>query len=170
MSTRSLNQGANLFDHEEVLATEQGGEQVEGKSYLLFNDDSPEFQQKADVIDAIVQAPDKNARRDAIADAAKALGKSTRTIKRMIEKVEQIGVANLAVGRKDKGEYRIPKYWHDFIVSLHEWGNREGSRINHNQIFVYLKALASKGKKLQHNKYDEKFKGYSQVREDLIAG
>jgi putative transposase len=46
----------------------------------------------------------KAARRDAIADAAKALGKSTRTIKRMIEKVEQVGVATLAVGRKDKGK------------------------------------------------------------------
>ncbi|MHC5759434.1 transposase [Nostoc sp.] len=170
MSTRSLSQGANLPGHEEVLATEQGGEQLEGKPYLLFNDDSPEFQQKVDVIDAIVQASNKNARRDAIADAAKALGKSTRTIKRMIAKVEQIGVANLAVGRKDKGEYRISKYWHDFIVSLHEWGNTEGSRINHNQIFVYLKSLASKGEELQHKKYDEKFKGYSQVREDLIAG
>lgn len=170
MSTQSLSQGANLSRHEEVLATEQGGEQVEGKPYLLFNDDSPEFQQKVDVIDAIVQASDKNARREAIADAAKALGKSTRTIKRMIEKVEQVGVATLAVGRKDKGQYRISKQWYDFIVSLHEWGNREGSRINHNQIFVYLKALASKRKELQHKKYDEKFQGYYQVREDLMAG
>ncbi|MEH1869562.1 MAG: Mu transposase C-terminal domain-containing protein [Nostoc sp.] len=170
MSKRSLSEGANLSDHGEVLATEQSGEQVEGKSYLLFNDDSPEFQQKVDIIDAIVQASNKKVRREAIADAAKALGKSTRTIKRMIAKVEQIGVANLAVGRKDKGEYRISKYWHDFLVSLHEWGNREGSRINHNQIFVYLKSLASEGEKLQHKKYDEKFQGYSQVREDLIAG
>ncbi|AUB36892.1 putative transposase [Nostoc flagelliforme CCNUN1] len=170
MSTRSLSQGTNLSDHEEVVATEQSGEQVEGKPYLLFNDDSPEFQQKADVIDAILQAPDKNARRDAIADAAKALGKSTRTIKRMIEKVEQVGVATLAVGRKDKGQYRISKYWHDFIVSLHEWGHKEGSRINHNQIFGYLKALASKGEELKDKKYNEKFKGYSQVRQDLIAG
>ncbi|MBD2520535.1 transposase [Nostoc sp. FACHB-973] len=142
----------------------------EQAKYLLVNEDSADYLKKVDLIDAICQAPNKAARRDAIVDAAKALGKSTRTIKRMIEKVEQIGVATLAVGRKDKGQYRIPKYWHDFIVSLHEWGNREGSRINHNQIFVYLQALASKGEKLKDKKYNEKFKGYSQVREDLIVG
>ncbi|WP_100898688.1 hypothetical protein [Nostoc flagelliforme] len=110
------------------------------------------------------QAPNKTARRDAIVDTAKALGKSTRTINRMIEKVEQVGVATLAVGRKDKGQYRISKQWHDFIVNLHKWGNREGSRINHNQIFGYLNALASQGEKLQQQKYDEKFKEYSQVQ------
>ena len=137
---------------------------------LLVNEDSPEYLRKVELIDAILQAPDKIARRNAIADAAKALGKSTRTIKRMIEKVEQVGVATLAVGRKDKGQYRISKEWHDFIVSLHKWGNREGSRINHNQISGYLKALGSQAEKLQEKKYDEKFKGYFQVREDLIAG
>ncbi|MFS0519855.1 hypothetical protein ACEYW6_34865 [Nostoc sp. UIC 10607] len=110
MSTRSLSQGANLSEREEVLATEQGGEQVEGKSYLLFNDDSPKFQQKVDVIDAIVQASNKNACRDAIADVAKALGKSTRTIKRMVGKVEQVGIAALGVGRKDKGQFGNADY------------------------------------------------------------
>ncbi|MBH8578330.1 transposase [Nostocaceae cyanobacterium CENA369] len=154
-----------VLETEEVAKTEE--EQI---THLLVNEDLPDYLNKVELIDAIRQAPNKAARRDAIADAAKALGKSTRTIKRMIEKVEQVGVATLAVGRKDKGQYRISKQWHDFIVSLHEWGNREGSRINHNQIFGYLKALASQGQKLQQQKYDEKFKGYSQVREDLIAG
>ncbi|ODH02147.1 hypothetical protein A4S05_25310 [Nostoc sp. KVJ20] len=170
MSTRSLSQGANLPGHEEVLATEQGGEQVEGKSYLLFNDDSPEFQQKVDVIDAIVQAPDKNARREAIAEAAKALGKSTRTIKRMIERVQKDGVATLAVGRQDKGQFRISEQWFKFIVDTHKWGQTKGSRINHNQIHVQLISLASKGEDLRSKKYVEKFKQYPEVLEDLIEG
>ncbi|BAY09964.1 transposase-like Mu [Calothrix sp. NIES-2098] len=142
----------------------------EQTKYLLVNEDSSDYAKKVELIDAIRQAPNKAARRDAIANAAKVLGKSTRTIKRMIEKVEQVGVATLAVGRKDKGQYRISKDWHDFIVSLYEWGHRDGSRINHNQIFGYLKALASKGEELKDKKYNEKFKGYSQAREDLIVG
>lgn len=141
----------------------------EQTKHLLVNDDSPDYLKKVELIDAIRQAPNNVARRDAIADAAKALGKSTRTIKRMIEKVEQVGVATLAAGRKDKGQYRISQQWHDFIVSLHKWGNKEGSRINHNQIFGYLRALASQGEGLLHKKYDEKFKKHSQVRKDLIA-
>lgn len=150
---------------EEVVNKEE-----EQTKHLLVNEDSSDYLKKVELIDVIRQAPNKAARMDAIADAAKALGKSTRTIKRMVEKVEQVGVATLAVGRKDKGQYRISQQWHDLIVNLHKWGNKEGSRINHNQIFGYLKALASQGEKLEQKKHDEKFKGYSQVREDLIAG
>ncbi|BAY96429.1 transposase-like Mu [Tolypothrix tenuis PCC 7101] len=149
---------------------EAANQEEEQTKHLLVNEDSSDYLKKVELIDAIRQAPNKAARMDAIADAAKALGKSTRTIKRMVEKVEQVGVATLAVGRKDKGQYRISQQWHDFIVNLHKWGNREGSRINHNQIFGYLKALASQGEKLLHKKHDEKFKEYSQVREDLVAG
>lgn len=156
------------FQEQEI--EDLGKTKEEQTEYLLENDESSEYLKKVELIDAIRQAPNKAARRDAIADAAKVLGKSTRTIKRMLEKVEQVGVVTLAVGRKDKGQYRISQQWHDFIVSLHEWGNREGSRINHNQIFVYLRAFASQGEELKQKKYDDKFKRYSQVREDLIAG
>lgn len=165
MPRKSTNKALPVLENEEAATMEE-----EQAKHLLVNEDSPDYLKKVDLIDAIRQAPNKAARRDAIADAAKALGKSTRTIKRMVEKVEQVGVATLAVGRKDKGQYRISKQWHDFIVNLHKWGNREGSRINHNQIFGYLKALASKGEKLLDKKYDERLKEYSQVRKDLTAG
>lgn len=165
MPKKPTSKGFPALETEEATTMEE-----EQTKHLLVNKDSLDYLKKVELIDAIRQAPNKTARRDAIVDTAKALGKSTRTINRMIEKVEQVGVATLAVGRKDKGQYRISKQWHDFIVNLHKWGNREGSRINHNQIFGYLNALASQGEKLQQQKYDEKFKEYSQVREDLIVG
>ncbi|GBE93173.1 Mu transposase C-terminal domain-containing protein [Nostoc cycadae] len=165
MPRKSTSQAFSVFETEDTAQTEE-----KETEYLLVSEESPEYLKKVDLIDAICQAPNKAARRDAIADAAKALGKSTRTIKRMVERVEQVGVATLAVGRKDKGQYRISKEWHDFIVNLHKWGHREGSRINHHQIFGYLKALASQGERLLDQKYNEKFKKYSQVRKDLIAG
>ncbi|MCF4969356.1 Mu transposase C-terminal domain-containing protein [Nostoc sp. CMAA1605] len=165
MPRKSTSQVFSAFETEDTAQSEE-----KETEYLLVNEESPEYLKKVELIDAICQAPNKAARKDAIADAAKALGKSTRTIKRMVEKVEQVGVATLAVGRKDKGQYRISKQWHDFIVKLHEWGNREGSRINHNQIFGFLQSLASKGIELQNKNYDESFKGYSQVRKDLIVG
>ncbi|WP_375509891.1 AAA family ATPase [uncultured Nostoc sp.] len=99
-----MSKGFPALEIEEVSTMEE-----EQTKHLLVNEDSVDYLKKVDLIDAICQAPDKAARRDAIVDAAKALGKSTRTIKRMIQKVEQIGVATLAVGRKDKGQYLIPK-------------------------------------------------------------
>jgi putative transposase len=93
---------STTFQEQEI--EDLGKTEEEQTEYLLENDESPEYLKKVELIDAIRQAPNKAARRDAIADAAKVLGKSTRTIKRMLEKVEQVGVATLAVGRQDKGQ------------------------------------------------------------------
>ena len=51
----------------------------------LLNEVSSEVQQKIDLIDAILQAPDKRTRREAILHAAETLGKTTRTIRLMME-------------------------------------------------------------------------------------
>ncbi|MCG6136475.1 MAG: hypothetical protein MET45_17835 [Nostoc sp. LLA-1] len=88
MPSKPTSQAFPAFETEDAATTEE-----EQTKYLLVNEDSPDYLKKVDLIDAIRQAPNKAARRDAIADAAKALGKSTRTIKRMVEKVEQVGVA-----------------------------------------------------------------------------
>ena len=57
-------------------------------------------------------------------------------IRLMLKRVEQEGVATLAVGRKDKGQFRISEQWSKFIIATHNWGQRDGSRMNHNQVHV----------------------------------
>ncbi|HEY9298334.1 MAG TPA: hypothetical protein VIQ31_18660, partial [Phormidium sp.] len=79
----------------------------QGSSPILLNEVSPGVQQKIDLIDVILQAPNRKARREAILHAAKTLGKTTRTIRSMMKKVEKEGVATLGVGRKDNGQFRI---------------------------------------------------------------
>ena len=102
MPRKSTTPAFSVFETEDTAQFEE-----KETEYLLVNEESPEFLKKVELIDAIRQAPNKAARRDAIADAAEALGKSTRTIKSMVEKVEQVGVATLAVGRKDKGQMEL---------------------------------------------------------------
>ncbi|MBD0364210.1 MAG: DDE-type integrase/transposase/recombinase [Coleofasciculus sp. C3-bin4] len=88
----------------------------------------------------------------------------------MVKRVESEGVATLGVGRKDKGQFRISEQWFKFITATHEWGQRVGSRMNHNQVHVHLMTLASKGEALREKKYAERFKNYPEVLEDLVAG
>ncbi|HEY9628517.1 MAG TPA: hypothetical protein V6C84_14545 [Coleofasciculaceae cyanobacterium] len=95
---------------------------------MLLNEISSKIEQKIDLIDAILQAPDKKTRKDAIIQAAETLGKTTRTIRLMMEKVKEEGVAALAVGRPDAGKFRISDEWFKFIVKTYEWGRRDGSR------------------------------------------
>lgn len=73
-------------------------------------------EQKIDVLDAILQTTDRESRQKAIVRAAETLGKSPRTIKRMIARIQNEGVATLITGRKDKGHYRsISEQWYRFI-------------------------------------------------------
>ena len=144
--------------------------ELEQKPHILPNEVSPEVQQRIDLIDAIFQAPDKKARTKAILHAVETLGKTTRTIRLMMEKVKNEGVATLAVGRKDEGQFRISDQWFKFIVKTYEWGRRDGSRTNINGAHVHLVTLASQGEALRDKKYADRFKGFPQVLEDLIVG
>lgn len=162
MATQSIPQ-------EEALIPELGQEQHQHKPFILLNKISSEVQQKIDLIDPILQSTSRAARRQAIEEAALKLGKSPRTIKRMVQRVEHEGVATLGIGRKDKGQFRLSEQWFKFIIATHKWGQRDGSRMNHNQVYVHLMALASQGEALREKKYAEQFKNYPQILEDLVA-
>ena len=136
----------------------------------LLNEMTPEVQQKIDLIDAVLQAPNRKSRTEAIQKASSVLGRTPRMIRIMLKRVEEEGVATLAVGRKDKGQFRISEQWFKFIIATHNWGQKGGSRMNHNQVHVHLMALASKGEALREKKYAERFKNYPEVLEDLVAG
>lgn len=136
----------------------------------LLNEVTPEVQQKIDLIDAVLQARDRKSRREAIQKASEVLGRTTRMIRMMVKRVETEGVATLGLGRKDKGQFRISEQWFKFIIAIHSWGQRDGSRMNHNQIHVHLMALASKGEALREKKYAERFKDYPEVLSDLVVG
>ena len=170
MTTQSVNSDTRSTLQEEAIVPQLEREPAQGQRPMFLNEVSAEVQQKIDLIDAIQQAPNRAARRKAIAEAALKLEKSPRTIKRMVERVEHEGVATLAVGRKDKGQFRISEQWFQFIIATHDWGQRDGSRMNHNQVHVHLMALASKGEVLRGKKYAERFKTYPEVLSDLVAG
>jgi|SRR5919199_6154410 putative transposase len=98
----------------ENSSSTQEAEHLQGRSakpLTLLNEMTPEVQQKIDLIDAVVQAPDKKSRREAIQKASDVLGRTPRMIRMMVKRVETEGVATLAVGRKDKGQFRISEQW-----------------------------------------------------------
>ena len=111
MSMQPVNSDTFSTPQEEPLIPEMGQEQPQHKLFMLLNEVSPEVQQKINLIDAIVRTPGRAARRQAIEEAAKKLGKSIRTIKRIVKRLETEGVATLGVGRKDKGQFRISEQW-----------------------------------------------------------
>jgi putative transposase len=165
MSTQNAVSGNSSPSQKTELSSEKLG-----RPQLLLNDVTPEVQQKIDLIDAVVQAPDRKSRREAIQKASEILGRTPRMIRLMAKRVENEGVASLAAGRKDKGQFRISEQWSKFIIAEYEWGQRDSSRMSISQVHVHLMALASKREALREGKYAERFKKYPEVLEDLIAG
>ena len=75
--------------------------------------------------------------------AAKKLGISVRTVRRLVSKWHKEGVAGLVrQGRSDSGEARISKEWQEFIVKTYRDGNRNGLRMNRSQVAVRVKVRA----------------------------
>ncbi len=144
------------------------------KSLKLINTElNSEAEQKLNALEPILQASNTKQRAEAIVKAAETLGKSTRTIRRMLAKITNEGVATITAGRQDKGQYRISQQWRDFILKLYKWGRKEGARPNISQIYNALMALAAQGERLRTdiNKKDglaKLLKPYPEVLEDLI--
>lgn len=58
-------------------------------------------------------------------EAAKKLGKSERTVRRLIKSWEEKGLAALAeVPRADKGQVRKSEYWYNLSLKIYKQGNK----------------------------------------------
>ncbi|MDJ0903740.1 MAG: DDE-type integrase/transposase/recombinase [Xenococcus sp. MO_188.B8] len=128
-------------------------EEPEAKEYKILTELSEEAKLKIDLIEAIRHACDRQTRKEKIEEAAKKLDKSTRTIRRMVTKVEQEGLAALAeTVRSDKGQLRTSLEWQDKIIKLYNQkkrllkkNNKNGNQkieVNRHQIWKLIEAEA----------------------------
>ena len=91
------------------------------KEYTIFSELSHEDRLRMELIEGIRHASDRATKTKLIEEAANKLEKSTRTIRRMVSKVEQEGLSGLAsTVRSDKGQLRISPEWQDKIIKLYK--------------------------------------------------
>jgi putative transposase len=77
-------------------------------------------------------------------EAAAQLGKSVRTVRRLVKKWEEEGLAALSqTTRADKGKHRIEQDWQDFIIKTYKEGNKGSKRITPKQVAVRVQAKAA---------------------------
>lgn len=109
-------------------------EPLEDKEYKLFTELSESQKLKMELIEAIRHASDRQTKTKLIEEAANKLEKSTRTIRRMVTKVEQEGLAALAATvRSDKGQLRISPEWQEKIIKLYKQKRRQLNKKNNNK-------------------------------------
>ena len=93
----------------------------EEREYTIFSEFSEADKLKMELIEGIRHASDRKTKSRLIEEAANKLEKSTRTIRRMVSKVEQEGLPALAsTVRSDKGQLRISPEWQKKIIKLYK--------------------------------------------------
>jgi putative transposase len=76
-------------------------------------------------------------------EAAETLGKSVRTIRRLVDKWEQEGLAGLVQNqRADKGKHRVDENWQEFVLKTFKEGNKGSKRMTRLSVFIRAKARA----------------------------
>nr|WP_268964653.1 Mu transposase C-terminal domain-containing protein [Nostoc sp. CMAA1605] len=104
---------------------------------------SDEAKLKMQVIQSLLEAGDRATYAQRLKEAAEKLGKSVRTVRRLIDKWEQEGLVGLAqTERADKGKYRVDEDWQEFILKTYKEGNKGSKRMTRQQVAVRVKARA----------------------------
>jgi putative transposase len=77
-------------------------------------------------------------------EVAVKLGKSVRTVRRLVKKWEEQGLAALqTTQRADKGKYRIDSQWQKFIINTYKEGNKGSRQITPQQVAIRVQAKAA---------------------------
>ncbi|QIR41638.1 DDE-type integrase/transposase/recombinase [Tolypothrix sp. PCC 7910] len=110
---------------------------------VILSELSDEAKLKMEVIQSLLEAGDRTTYAQRLKEAAEKLGKSVRTVRRLIDKWEQEGLLGLAQAeRADKGKYRVDEDWQEFILKTYKEGNKGSKRMTRQQVAVRVKARA----------------------------
>ncbi|MEA5506816.1 helix-turn-helix domain-containing protein [Halotia wernerae UHCC 0503] len=102
----------------------------QAETNIIVSELSDEAKLKMEVIESLLEAGDtcggklRTTYTQKLKEAAEKLGKSVRTVRRLVDKWEQEGLAGLAQNqRMDKGKHRVDENWQEFILNTYKDGN-----------------------------------------------
>ncbi|AFZ20491.1 Mu transposase C-terminal domain-containing protein [Allocoleopsis franciscana] len=119
-------------------------EQDKSNAHEIVTELSDEAKLKQEIIESLLEPCDRTTYGQRLKDAAKKLGKSVRTVQRLVKQWEQEGLAGLAPSdRADKGQHRISQEWQDFIIKTYREGNKGSKRMTRKQVALRVQARAA---------------------------
>lgn len=119
-------------------------EQNKSNAHEIVTELSDEGELKLEIIQSLLEPCDRDTYGQRLKDAAKKLGKSVRTVQRLVKQWEQEGLAGLTPSeRADKGQHRISQEWQDFIIKTYREGNKGSKRMTRKQVALRVQAKAA---------------------------
>ncbi|WP_339391172.1 Mu transposase C-terminal domain-containing protein [Nostoc sp. CMAA1605] len=136
-------QDYNSFTSPAIKETASDTSKNIAETNVILSELSDEAKLKMQVIQSLLEAGDRATYAQRLKEAAEKLGKSVRTVRRLIDKWEQEGLVGLAqTERADKGKYRVDEDWQEFILKTYKEGNKGSKRMTRQQVAVRVKARA----------------------------
>ena len=116
---------------------------IEQESNEVISELDREAQLKLEVIQTLLEPCDRITYGKRLIEAAEKLGKSKRTVQRLVKKWEEEGLAGLVqTKRADKGSHRIDNELNKFILKTYQNGNRGSKRMTRKQVYLRTKIKA----------------------------
>ena len=124
--------------------TENKNSLIEKESNEVIAELDENGQLKLEVIQTLLEPCDRATYGKRLREAAEKLGKSKRTIQRLVKKWEEDGLAALTqTKRADKGSHRIDDELEKFILKSYQDGNKGSKRITPKQVYLRTKVKAN---------------------------
>lgn len=125
-----------------TIAPEEGNHLTEKN--VIVTELSEDAKLKMEVIQSLMEPCDRTVYAKKLQQAAARLGKSIRTVRRLVKHWERNGVEGLTqTERADKGKYRINEDWQKFIDKTYREGNKGSKRMTPKQVFLRAQARAN---------------------------
>lgn len=119
-------------------------ERHRSNAHEIVTELSDQAKLKQEIIQSLLEPCDRATYGQRLKDAANKLGKSVRTVQRLVKQWEQEGLAGLTPSeRADKGQHRISQEWQDFIIKTYREGNKGSKRITRKQVALRVQAKAA---------------------------
>ena len=116
---------------------------IEQESNEVISELDREAQLKLEVIQTLLEPCDRITYGKRLIEAAEKLGKSKRTVQRLVKKWEEEGLAGLIqTKRADKGSHRIDNELKKFILKTYQNGNKSSKRMTRKQVYLKTKIKA----------------------------
>lgn len=128
---------------ENDYSLEQNNSKVQEQNEIVI-ELSEEARTKQEVIQSLLDPCDRATYGLRQREAAEKLGKSVRTVRRLVKQWEEEGLTALATTKRaDKGKHRIDEDWQKFIIKTYKEGNKGSKRMTPNQVAIRVQAKAS---------------------------
>lgn len=104
---------------------------------------SDEAKLRMEVLQSLIEPCDRQTYGIKLRQAAQRLGKTVRTVQRLVKKYQERGLSAITEPeRSDKGDYRIDKQWQEFIIKTYKEGNKSGRKMTPAQVAIRVQVKA----------------------------